>query len=207
MGSGTDPDSGTRPNLTFGRPVNDPRSPEPPYGWDNPAPGTRLWRYRNLPETLTDLDWRLLVTDFDQRASSSDELPPHTRLILASENLLDEWGTRTERGERITVEWGEQQPGGWYEPVFTVHSDDTLASSSDELRAAAQFAYEQLRHHWSDAEDFETIIEQDYGEGPRAIGHTYLGRAASRLRAALSSKSSAEPARPYDYETEGLSGT
>jgi hypothetical protein len=29
MGSGTDPDSGTRPNLTFGRPVNDPRSPEP----------------------------------------------------------------------------------------------------------------------------------------------------------------------------------
>ena len=54
--------------------------------------------------------------------------PPHTRLILASENLLDIWGTRTERGERITVEWGEQKPEGWYEPVFTVHSDDVLAT-------------------------------------------------------------------------------
>jgi hypothetical protein len=65
-------------------------------------------------------------------------VPPHTRLILASDNLLDQWGTRTERGERITVEWGEEQPEGWYEPVFTVHSDDTLASSSDELRAALE---------------------------------------------------------------------
>jgi hypothetical protein len=51
-------------------------------------------------------------------------LPPGTRLILASENLLDEWGTRTERGDRITLEWGAQRPEGWYEPTVTVHRVD-----------------------------------------------------------------------------------
>lgn len=64
------------------------------------------------------------------------ELPIGTRLILASENLLDQFGTRTERGEKITAEWGERTPQGWYEPVFTVHYDDTLAGNP--IRAALE---------------------------------------------------------------------
>lgn len=47
--------------------------------------------------------------------------PPGSRLILASENLLEYWGTRTEDGSRITVEWGEPDENGWYAPVFTKH--------------------------------------------------------------------------------------
>ncbi len=47
----------------------------------------------------------------------------HWRLVRCSINLLDTWGTRTERGERISVEWGEPDRDGIYEPVFTVHSE------------------------------------------------------------------------------------
>lgn len=54
-------------------------------------------------------------------------LPSRTRLILASENFLDVWGTRTERGEKITAEWGEPTEHGWYEPTFTVHTEDRLS--------------------------------------------------------------------------------
>lgn len=75
--------------------------------------------------------------------------PPHTRLILTSENLLDQWGTRTERGERITVEWGEQRPEGWYEPVFTVNSDDTLAT----LVASAKAWADADSPDWAAADD------------------------------------------------------
>lgn len=57
-------------------------------------------------------------------------LPPNTRLILVSDSLVDLWATRTERGERISVEWGEPRPEGWYEPVFTVHSDDVLPAAT-----------------------------------------------------------------------------
>lgn len=64
-------------------------------------------------QEVTRIEWRYL----EQGA----------RLIRASENLLDHWGTRTERGERITAEWGEPDALGIYEPVFTVHTDDVLA--------------------------------------------------------------------------------
>jgi hypothetical protein len=40
------------------------------YGWDDPAPGTRLWRYRNHPDTLSSADWRQLVADFDARLAT-----------------------------------------------------------------------------------------------------------------------------------------
>ena len=54
--------------------------------------------------------------------------PPGIKLILASEDLLAEWGTRTERGERITAEWGEPDEHGWYTPMFTVHADDRIGA-------------------------------------------------------------------------------
>jgi hypothetical protein len=71
--------------------------------------------------------------------------PLGTRLILASENLLEQFGTRTERGERITAAWGEPTADGWYEPVFTVHTDDRL----DDLDAAWAAAEAALPDGWS----------------------------------------------------------
>lgn len=48
-------------------------------------------------------------------------VPKGNRLVLASENLLDAFGTRNERGDKITAEWNDQRPEGWYEPTFTLH--------------------------------------------------------------------------------------
>lgn len=52
------------------------------------------------------------------------------RLVRVSTDLLSQFGTRTERGERITAEWGEPDAEGVYEPVFTVHADDRLCSGA-----------------------------------------------------------------------------
>lgn len=52
--------------------------------------------------------------------------PANTRLILASENLLDTWGSRTEDGYAIRVEWGQPDHNGWYTPTFTVDYSDRL---------------------------------------------------------------------------------
>ena len=49
--------------------------------------------------------------------------PAGTRLVLASESLLDQWGTRSDDGRKLSAEWGEQHDGGWYEPVFTARDD------------------------------------------------------------------------------------
>jgi hypothetical protein len=83
-----------------------------------------------------------------------------TRLILASEEFLERIGTRTERGDRITAEWGEPDDRGWYTPIFTAHADDNLiaeatahadAQASRALRAARFVA-----EHWRD----ETLAHQ-----------------------------------------------
>jgi hypothetical protein len=52
--------------------------------------------------------------------------PAGTRLILASENLLDTWGSRTEDGYAIRVEWGKPDKNGWYTPTFTIDYTDRL---------------------------------------------------------------------------------
>jgi hypothetical protein len=52
--------------------------------------------------------------------------PEGTRLILASENLLDEWGSRTEDGYAIRVKWGEPNEHGWYTPTFSIDYTDRL---------------------------------------------------------------------------------
>lgn len=54
-------------------------------------------------------------------------LPFGTRLILASDDLLDKWGTRTEDGLRITLDWGTQWPEGWYTPVLTTHDGPRIS--------------------------------------------------------------------------------
>ena len=68
--------------------------------------------------------------------------PPGTRLILASENLLELFGARTDSGARLTAEWGEPDENGWYRPVFTATDDGWL----DGIRAeAANAERERLR--------------------------------------------------------------
>ena len=68
--------------------------------------------------------------------------PPGTRLILASENLLELFGARNDYGDRITSEWGEPDENGWYRPTFTATDDGWL----DGIRAeAANAERERLR--------------------------------------------------------------
>lgn len=62
--------------------------------------------------------------------------PPFTRLVLVSDDILEQLGTRNEQGYRMTAEWGEQRPEGWYEPVITVHHDQPLPLDVDRLSAA-----------------------------------------------------------------------
>ena len=49
--------------------------------------------------------------------------PPGRRLVLVGEDVLAQWGTRTESGMKITAVWGEPDENGWYEPIFTVTDD------------------------------------------------------------------------------------
>ena len=60
------------------------------------------------------------------------QTPAGTRLILASENILEQFGTRTDNGWAITAEWGEPRPEGWYEPVFTTTDDGSVLLSPAE---------------------------------------------------------------------------
>ena len=46
------------------------------------------------------------------------------RLIRVSTDLLSQFGTRTECGERITAEWGEPDADGVYEPIFRTEPRD-----------------------------------------------------------------------------------
>ncbi len=68
---------------------------------------------------MSKADILAIVAEAERSAAAAP--PPGTRLILAHENLLDEWGTRTEDGRRITVEWGEPDEHGWYTPTFRKH--------------------------------------------------------------------------------------
>jgi hypothetical protein len=58
--------------------------------------------------------------------------PEGTRLILATTDVLPEWGTRTDDGRRLTAEWGEPDANGWYSPTFTASGEPEIAT----LRAA-----------------------------------------------------------------------
>lgn len=71
------------------------------------------------------------------------KLPLGTRLILAQDDILAQWGARTLDGYRITAEWGEQKPEGWYEPTFTVHYDEPLVDVEQLVRKLEQ----RLRFH------------------------------------------------------------
>jgi len=76
--------------------------------------------------------------------------PPGTRLILASENLLEQFGTRTEDGRKITAEWGDPNTDGWYSPTFTVTDDGYLLVSEAELATALLTRDFRTLHHCDD---------------------------------------------------------
>ena len=78
--------------------------------------------------------------------------PIGTRLILASEGFLERIGTRTERGDKITAEWGEPDDRGWYTPIFTAHADDNLIAEAT-AHADAQASLARLR-----AEELERAL-------------------------------------------------
>ncbi len=82
--------------------------------------------------------------------------PPGTRLVIVAVDFLEHWGTRNERGDRLTFEWGEPDEHGWYTPTITEHYDDNLVRSRDaELRAAM--------------EGLAGMDDQDYGLGNPAF--------------------------------------
>lgn len=70
--------------------------------------------------------------------------PPGTRLILAAEDILETWGTRTEDGRRLTATWGRRHPEGWYEPTFTKTDDGKRLVDAVRLaRALRQMTFGQ----------------------------------------------------------------
>lgn len=51
------------------------------------------------------------------------------RPVLMSVELMEQFASRTAAGDRVSVEWGEPGPDGFYEPRFTVHYDDNLVAA------------------------------------------------------------------------------
>jgi hypothetical protein len=48
-----------------------PQTEAGPYGYDNPAPGTRLWRLRTYPETITRDDAIRVAHDLDTQLAQA----------------------------------------------------------------------------------------------------------------------------------------
>lgn len=90
----------------------------------------QMHREAAIPRYRPDME-RLVRTPTGQSLAAevrSLRTPPHgTRLVVVSENLLEHFGTRTEDGRRLTAEWGEPSPEGWYTPTFTAHDPPLIA--------------------------------------------------------------------------------
>lgn len=68
--------------------------------------------------------------------------PDGTRLILASDLLMDMLASRTDDGRVVRYEWGEPDANGWYSPTFTASEDDVTRDYRDlpRLRAVEEAA-------------------------------------------------------------------
>lgn len=103
-----------------------------------------------------------------------------TRLIRASGDLLDFFGTRTEDGRRLTAEWGEpighcaESDEYIYEPTFTAHEGDSLDAA---WRDAEEALPEWLPPDSNYATDWTLSLERDV-DPPY-----YRARATDRTRA------------------------
>jgi hypothetical protein len=76
------------------------------------------------------------------------------RLVRVAPELIDQWGTRTENGQRITAAWGEPvasvgtEPGltfDIYEPIFTVSGDTEAERIAEAAEKALHSAAERVR--------------------------------------------------------------
>jgi hypothetical protein len=59
------------------------------YGWANPAPGTRLWRLRTYPETLSDEDARLVAQDLLAHIDALAAKVEGLKIPIELEDVLD----------------------------------------------------------------------------------------------------------------------
>jgi hypothetical protein len=109
------------------------------------------------------------------------KLPLHTRLILASKDLLETWGARTKEGWKITAEWGDMKPEGWYEPTFTKTNDGHVLVTVDSLARALHEAQPHWQRHKTTFEDHREGHLRDAGaildvvqELAASVGHMTL---------------------------------
>lgn len=107
----------------------------------------------------------------------SDDTTP--RKVLVSPVLMREWATRDAHCNRISVEWGEPDAEGFYEPVFTTHMTDNpttaLRAALDKAtRALGGFLWLGNNLHNSDTETFRDMYRAALGDARDA----YEARAA-----------------------------
>jgi hypothetical protein len=63
-------------------------------------------------------------------------LQPDVRLVRVTKVALDEWGTRTFDGRRLTAEWGEPDDEDCYTPTFTATDDGSRIVTAESLTRA-----------------------------------------------------------------------
>jgi hypothetical protein len=77
------------------------------------------------------------------------------RLMRVSTDLSSLFGTRTDRGERLTFEWGEPDADGIYDAVFMADATDRIGELDEALaEAEAALPYKRwtltLEGDWED---------------------------------------------------------
>jgi hypothetical protein len=98
--------------------------------------------------------WHSRDSDLTAAADAHDakvraDMALGARLVRVGEGILERWGTRTEDGDLLTVEWGEPDEYGVYTPTFTRHGDDNLdakvrADERERLRPLLTFVADRL---------------------------------------------------------------
>lgn len=117
--------------------------------------------FRNWPvlatailDALSPDDARAIARALPGTLDYESDMHPERRLVWISYDLLAQFGSRTERGELITSEWGQREADGTFTPTFTVHSDDRIG----ELDAAWAEVEAALPEGWH---VFEVVKQSD----------------------------------------------
>lgn len=105
--------------------------------------------FQDCPTSFPDLylaGTDVLLSDLRARGVVIGRPPDDCRLILANVELLDTLGTRAEDGRRLSYEWGEPAPEGWYVPTVTA-TDDGAVFFGSRVDLEARVAEALLRIH------------------------------------------------------------
>ena len=73
-----------------------------------------------------------------------------TRKVLMSPELMEQWATRDEFGNRLRWDW-RQPDGEWWEPTISVDYADNLVAA-ERARIA-----EAVRKLWADDDEFDDL--------------------------------------------------